>query len=124
MAALAHALSDSVTLVEQALYQTRNQAEEDPLNFPIRLGNQIGALSGFVSSGERRPPQQAYDVWHTLVPQLDAQLLRLKRMLASQLPPLNAMLTGAGQHEIVPSATEPPAPPGGRGARAGGGPGA
>ncbi|HEY8062422.1 MAG TPA: glycosyl hydrolase, partial [Gemmatimonadales bacterium] len=116
---LARALNDSMTLVEQALYQTRNQAGEDPLNFPIRLNNQVGALSGFVSSGERRPPQQAYDVWNTLVPQLDAQLLRLKRMLATQLPAVNAALRAAGQNEIIPNATEPPAPPGGRGTRGG-----
>ena len=124
LASLARALNDSVTLVEQALYQTRNQAGEDPLNFPIRLNNQIGALSGFVSSGERRPPQQAYDVWNTLVPQLDAQLLRLKRILATQLPQVNAALRAAGQTEIVPDAKEPPAPPGGRGGRGSGGPGA
>jgi hypothetical protein len=112
---LAHALDDSVTLVERALYQTRNQAGEDPLNFPIRLNNQVGALSGFVSSGERRPPEQAYDVWNTLVPQLDAQLLRLKRILATQLPPVNAALRAAGKNEIVPNATESPAPAGRRG---------
>lgn len=120
LASIARALNDSVTLVEQALYQTRNQAGEDPLNFPIRLNNQVGALAGFVSSGERRPPQQAYDVWNTLVPKLDAQLLRLERILATQLPPVNAALRAAGQNEIVPNATEPPAPPGGRGARGGG----
>ncbi len=110
-AAAARTLDDSMTLVEQAIYQTRNEAGEDPLNFPIRLNNQIGALADFVASGERRPPPQAYDVWNTLVPQLDAQLLRLKRQLATELPPVNAVLKSAGEPEIVPSTAELGKPP-------------
>ena len=116
---VAKTLNDSITLVEQALYQTRNRAGQDPLNYPIRLNNQIGALSGFVASGERRPPQQAYDVWNTLVPQLQAQLLRLKRQLATLLPPVNAALKSAGQLEIVPSTDELGVAPAGRGGRGG-----
>ncbi|MGH7581797.1 MAG: WD40/YVTN/BNR-like repeat-containing protein [Gemmatimonadales bacterium] len=118
-ASRAKTLDDSMTLVEEALYQTKLRASEDPLNYPIRLNNQIGALSGFVASGERRPPQQAYDVWNTLVPQLNLQLLRLKRILATELPPVNAALTAAGQPEIVPSSDELGAPPAGRGGRGG-----
>ena len=119
--AAARSLVDSTRLVEEAIYQTRNQAGEDPLNFPIRLGNQIGALSGFVGSGERRPPQQAYDVWNTLVPQLRAQLLRLKRHMATLLPALNAALKAAGQPDLVPGTDELGAPPAGRAGRGAGG---
>jgi len=119
--AAAKTLLDSTRLVEEALYQTKNQADEYPLNFPIRLGNQIGALSGFVSSGERRPSQQAYAVWNMLVPQLQAQLLRLKRQVTTLLPPVNAALKAAGQSAIVPGTDELGAPPAGRGGRGGGG---
>ena len=114
------ALDDSLTLTENEIYQTKNRASEDPLNFPIKLNNQIGALSGFVGSGERRPPQQAYDVWNTLVPQLNVQLLRLKRQLATLLPPANATLKAAGVPEIKPGTDELGAVPGGgRGGRGG-----
>lgn len=104
--ALARSLDDSMTAVEEALYQTKNRASQDPLNFPIRLNNQIGALSGFVASGERRPPPQAYAVWNTLVPQLDAQLRHLKRLLDVQVPRLNAILRAAGRSTLVPSTSE------------------
>ncbi len=114
--AASKALNDSLTAVEVELYQTKNEAGQDPLNFPIRLNNQIGALSGFVASGERRPPQQAYDVWNTLVPQLNTQLLRLKRQMSTQLPKVNAVLKAAGQAEIVPGTDELGAPAG-RGGR-------
>ncbi len=114
-------LEDSVTSVEDSIYQSQNHASEDPLNFPIRLNNQIGALSGFIASGSRRPPPQAYQVWNALVPRLDVQLLRLKRDLATLLPPVNAALQAAGHGAIVPSTDELGAAPAGRGRGGGGG---
>jgi len=30
--------------VEEDLYQVRNRSNQDPLNFPIKLNNQIAAL--------------------------------------------------------------------------------
>jgi hypothetical protein len=119
-ASAAKTLNDSMTRVEEALYQTKNRAGQDPLNYPIRLNNQVGALAGFVSSGERRPPPQAYDVWNTLVPQLQAQLLRFKRQLATLLPPVNAALQAAGRRAIVPGTDELGSAPAGRGGRGGG----
>lgn len=118
-AARAKSLEDSMTLVEEALYQTKSHSSEDPLNFPIRLNNQVGALSGFVASGERRPPQQAYDVWHDLAPQLQVQLLRLKHILATQLPAVNAAITAAGESAIAPGTAELGAPPPARGTQGG-----
>ena len=35
--------------VEDSLYQTKNRSGQDPLNYPIRLNNRIGALMGVVS---------------------------------------------------------------------------
>ena len=51
IAKAAEALTKSVTSVEEALYQTKNQSNQDPLNFPIRLNNKLSALAG--SGGER-----------------------------------------------------------------------
>jgi photosystem II stability/assembly factor-like uncharacterized protein len=114
-------LRDSLTVVEDSIYQSQNHASEDPLNFPIRLNNQIGALSGFVGSGDRRPPPQAYQVWNDLVPRLDVQLRKLKRQMSAYLPPVNTALKAAGKSEIVPGADELGAAPAGRGRGGGGG---
>ncbi len=38
--------------IEEDIYQVRNRANEDPLNFPIKLNNQIAALGA--DSGNRR----------------------------------------------------------------------
>ena len=59
-AMLSKSLTDSLGSVEDSVYQTRNKSGEDPLNFPVRLNNQIAALLGFVQSG--RPPSAAAGV--------------------------------------------------------------
>ena len=44
-----------LTAVEEALYQTKNRASEDPLNFPIKLNNKLAALEGVVESSDDPP---------------------------------------------------------------------
>ena len=97
---------DQLANVEDSLYQTKNRSGEDPLNFPVRINNQMAALLGFVASGERRPPKQAYDVFTVLDPKLQTELARYRRVLDANLPKINAALKAAGQAEIVPSTAE------------------
>jgi photosystem II stability/assembly factor-like uncharacterized protein len=106
---LAKTFEVDISNVEDSLYQTKNKSGEDPLNFPVRINNQMAALLGFVSAGERRPPKQAYDVYAALDPKLQLELARYKRVLDTNLAKLNALLKAAGQPEIVPSTAEPPA---------------
>lgn len=97
--------------VEDSLYQTKNQSGQDPLNFPIRLNDQLGGLMSFVASGERRPPKQAYDVYTVLGGKLDTETARMNRAIAADLPRINALLKAAGQPLITVSKVEPPLPP-------------
>jgi photosystem II stability/assembly factor-like uncharacterized protein len=100
--------ADSLKAVEDSLYQTKNESGQDPLNFPIRLNNQMASLMGFVASGERRPPKQAYDVFAVLNPKLETELVRLNRIITTDLPKVNAALKAAGLPEIVRSKVEGP----------------
>jgi len=109
-APLAKTFADSLNVVEDSLYQTKNQSGQDPLNFPIRLNDQLGGLMGFIMSGERKPAKQSYDVWGVLAPKTDGELARLERTITTQLPKINALLKAAGQPEITRSKTEGPAP--------------
>ncbi|MEP6765081.1 MAG: glycosyl hydrolase, partial [Gemmatimonadaceae bacterium] len=105
---LVKTFSTKLGTVEDSLYQTKNQSGQDPLNYPIRLNDQMGGLMSFVAGGERRPPKQSYDVYAVLGPKLDAEIARLERVIATDLPKVNAMLKKAGQPEIVRSKVEPP----------------
>jgi len=109
-AAAADRLLASLDPIEKAIYQTQNRSGEDPLNYPIRLNNKIAALGSTVSSADARPTDQSYVVFDTLTAQLRTQLSLLTRELAAGLPKVNAVLTKAGQPQIVPSTAEPPAP--------------
>jgi hypothetical protein len=91
---------------EQEVYQTKNQSSQDPLNYPIKLNNQIAALSGTVGAGEYRPTLQAREAFTMLSGKLEVQLGAIKRSLDGRLPRLNAILKAAGLPELVPSTEE------------------
>ncbi|MBK8062591.1 MAG: hypothetical protein IPK33_33170 [Gemmatimonadetes bacterium] len=40
---------------EQEVYQVKNQSSQDPLNYPIKLNNQIASLAGTVGTGSIAP---------------------------------------------------------------------
>ncbi len=48
-------LEASLTGIEGLLYQYRNRATKDPLNFPPQLNNKLGSLFGIVESADARP---------------------------------------------------------------------
>src|SRR5206468_1067478 len=95
-ATIATSLEQALSQVEDSLYQTRNRSGQDPLNYPIRLNNKIGALMGVVGSADGRPTQQSYAVFTDLSRQLDRELATLKQTLSAGLPRVNSMLRDAG----------------------------
>ncbi|HEX6630979.1 MAG TPA: glycosyl hydrolase, partial [Gemmatimonadaceae bacterium] len=110
-ASLADSLATAISTVEEALYQVKNRSGQDPLNYPIRLNNEIAALAGHVGSGEMAPTAQAKEVFALLSQRLDAQLDTLKRTMDDMLPRVNAILRQAGKAPIVPSTEEVGRPP-------------
>jgi photosystem II stability/assembly factor-like uncharacterized protein len=107
-ASVAVPMVDHLQEIERRLYQVQNQSSQDPLNFPIRLNNEIADLAGTAASADGRPTGPTYAVFTMLSAQLDTQLVALKGVLSSDLPKLNAMLKAAGRNEIVPKPEEPP----------------
>ena len=88
-------LVDKITAIEKALYQTRNQSAQDPLNYPIRLNNKLAALASNASVGNYRPTDQHIDVRDELVSQIDAQLARLHQIITDEVPALNLLIRDA-----------------------------
>jgi hypothetical protein len=92
--------------VEEEIYQVRNQSGQDPLNYPIRLNNQIAALAGVVGGAEARPTKQSYEVFSILSEALAVQTGKLSAALATQLPVLNRELERQGLPAAVPSTAQ------------------
>jgi hypothetical protein len=88
--------------IESAIYQVKNRSSQDPLNYPIRLGNKIAALGPTVASTEAKPTAQSYEAFRMLSGELDAELRRLAEVLERQLPPLDAELRKAGAEPLEP----------------------
>ena len=89
-------LIEEMTEVEEALYQTKNRSNQDPLNFPIRLNNRLASLRRSVENGDAKPTDGAYAVFEELSGELDQHLGRLGGLLGERLDGLNGKITASG----------------------------
>jgi len=88
----AKAIEASLTEVEEALYQTKNRASQDPLNYPIRLNNKLASLGEVVGSADSAPTEQSYQVYEELVAAADRELGKLDRVIREDLPAFNKLV--------------------------------
>jgi photosystem II stability/assembly factor-like uncharacterized protein len=102
LVAQAERLSKALTEIEEALYQTRNQSPQDPINFPNRLNDKLSGVAGQVD-GDFPPTEQAVLVRNELFGQIDAQLSRYRQLLAEDLPRFNEGIRAAA----IPAVTVP-----------------
>jgi hypothetical protein len=107
---LAASLESQLSSVEEMLYQVKNRSGQDPLNYPIRLNDQLSGLGNVADGAEARPTAQTMEVYRILSAQLDVQLKRLDDLLGAGLSGVNAELTRQGLEKITPSTAELSAP--------------
>lgn len=100
---LAGPYETDLSAVEEEIYQVKNRSGQDPLNYPIKLNNQLAALAGVAASSEAKPTAQSFEVMRVLSEQLDVQLKKLNDLLGPRLTTLNAELTRTGAAAIKPS---------------------
>ncbi len=102
-----NALTRKLTDVEEALYQTKNQSSQDPLNFPIRLNNKLAALLGVVAGSETPPTDQSFAVYDELSADINAQLQKLGQIMKTDVPAFNQLVKDQNIPAIV---VKPPSP--------------
>ncbi|MEM7786600.1 MAG: glycosyl hydrolase [Bacteroidota bacterium] len=90
-------LVERMTAVEEALYETRNQSRQDPLNYGINMGNELSALGGTVASGDFRPTDQAYAYRDEVMAEIEAELATLREILDTDVPAFNRLVR---EHEL------------------------
>jgi photosystem II stability/assembly factor-like uncharacterized protein len=96
----AEAVKVSLSAVEAEIYQVRNESNQDPLNFPIKLNNKLAALMGVVESGDAKPTAQSYQVYEHLSGLLQTQLDRMEEIISTDLRRLNQLLEGQGLESV------------------------
>lgn len=75
---------DQLSVIEETIYQVKNQSNQDPLNFPIRLNNKLASLQRTVESGEAKPTDDSYKVFNELKAELDEQITALDKVIANK----------------------------------------
>jgi photosystem II stability/assembly factor-like uncharacterized protein len=95
VAEAAKALSGKLTAIEEDLYQTKNRASEDPLNFPIKLNNKLAYVMGEIESSDNQPTAQSYVVYEDLATQVNGKLRSLSALLTTDLAAFNKLVREA-----------------------------
>lgn len=97
---LSSTVGERLDEVEGEIYQVRNQSNQDPLNFPIKLNNKIAALQNLVEGGETRPTDQSHEVFEMLSTQLEGELQQMQLVIQQDLARLNELLRELGLEPI------------------------
>jgi photosystem II stability/assembly factor-like uncharacterized protein len=89
---MADSINKKMTAIEESLYQTKAKSEEDVLNYPIRLNDQVAALYGYASSGNYAPTLQVKEAYSYLSGKADAELDKLKTVMNVDVLKFNALI--------------------------------
>ncbi len=85
-------LTDKLSAIEDELYQTKLQADEDALNYPIKLNNKLAGLLSMVSETDISPTASSYEVFDELSAQLKVQLDLLAKAKSEDLAAFNKLV--------------------------------
>lgn len=94
-------LTAKITAIEEDLYQTKNRSGQDPLNFPIKLGNRLSSLRRSLETGDGKPTAGAYKVFEELSKELDGHLGKLEATLKSGIDAINPVLMNKQMKAII-----------------------
>jgi hypothetical protein len=99
--AAAKALDKEMTMVEEALYQTKNQSGQDPLNYPIRLNNKLAHLNSLVGRGNYPPTEQSEAVRGEITEAINKEITTLRQIMQTQLPQFNRMVRDKNLNAVI-----------------------
>jgi photosystem II stability/assembly factor-like uncharacterized protein len=85
-------VNKQMTAVEEALHQTKAKSGQDVLNFPIRLDDKLSSIYNAASAGQSGLSKQSKDAYAELVPLIDEQLNKLKKIMSEDVAKLNQLI--------------------------------
>ncbi len=98
---MADSVAQKLTAIEEELMQTKNESNQDPLNFPPMLDNQIAYLYGYIRSTEDRPTEGARQRADDLRAELDGHLSELRRVMEEDVAPFERTLEERGVPPVI-----------------------
>jgi len=97
-------LTDEMTAIEENIYQTKLHADEDALNYPIRLNNKIAAVGGVVELTDIAPTAQSVAVFDELSAKLQIELDHLHQVETTGVEEFNKLVRDQNIPAIQPDA--------------------
>jgi photosystem II stability/assembly factor-like uncharacterized protein len=92
LASAAEGVTTKASGIEEQVYQVRNQSNQDPLNFPIKVNNRLATLLSMSERGDGRPTNNLDEIFGILRTELAGYTDALAKVWAEDLPKLNAEL--------------------------------
>jgi photosystem II stability/assembly factor-like uncharacterized protein len=84
-------LLDKLKAIEEVIIQTKSKSPQDPLNYPIKINDRVGALV-YSIDGDFPPTEQSKKVYRRLSRLLQAQLDLLDEVNRDDLPEFNRIV--------------------------------
>jgi hypothetical protein len=103
LAARGAALRTNTSAVEESIYQVKNQSNQDPLNFPIKVNNRLATLMSMAERGDGAPTTNMPEIFGILSSELGGYLTRLKDVWRTDLAATNAELRRLGLPVLDPA---------------------
>ncbi|MCB0491602.1 MAG: glycosyl hydrolase [Cyclobacteriaceae bacterium] len=92
---------NELTVIENNIHQTKNEASQDPLNFGVKLNNRLAFLMYEQGTGDFPPTQQAEQVRVELSNQIDGELKKLDALIDSNVSTINEMIKEKGIEMVM-----------------------
>ena len=96
-----------MTVIENNIHETRNEARQDPLNFGIKLNNHLAYLGTHAAGGDFRPTDQGIAFKKEVSAQIDKEIADLKTVMDTQIPKLNELMQAKGVKFLMGSLDRP-----------------
>jgi hypothetical protein len=106
LAARGATLRTNASAVEERIYQVRNQSNQDPLNFPIKVNNRLAALLSMAERGDGAPTTNMPEIFGILSTELGGYLAQLGTVWRTDLAATNGELARLGLPVLDPACGE------------------
>jgi len=89
-------LTETLTLLENTIHETKNQSFQDPLNYGIKLNNRLAFLMADQQRGDYPPTDQAQEFRQEISAELDRELVKVRDIFQKEIPLLNEKIIAKG----------------------------
>jgi hypothetical protein len=101
LAELVKQFEQELTTHENNIHETRNRSVQDPLNYGIKMNNQLAHLMVEQAQGDFKPTQQGEEVRQMLTRKVDEELSHLRNTIDKNVDRINTLAKEKGVEVVM-----------------------